>query len=342
MHQRPQSSLFRALRELGYRVETPNDRLPAVIFGSGPRPGKCIVSIEESSQFASGLLLCARAGHWTVEVMGDNSEESAYLTMTAKLIEAFPKQGGRFSIEPDASSGSYFLGAELLLPADEPSESAEQSGIGSGAGAASRVSVVNWPSSGWQIDEKFPQALNFGLDADLMSDIERKARAGQALTRDDLSKLERKMQEKKIISRKRDLGDSIMTAIVLAPFASRAVQFTDLGRLRLQECERVLALHTELTRCGAQVIEQGDTLTVLPSKLHGAEVESYDDHRMAMCFAILGLKVPGIKIKNPSCVKKTFPDFFQKMAGGPPRGLGVNILDARDGRNLMASELFAE
>jgi hypothetical protein len=229
-----------------------------------------------------------------------------------------------------------------LLPAEELSEPSEQSGAEAGSNSSSRVSVVNWPRSGWQIDEKFPKALHFGLDAELMSDIERKARAGQALTRDDLSKLERRMQEKKIISRKRDLGDSIMTAIVLAPFASRAVQFTDLGRLRLQECERVLALHTELTRCGAKVVEEADTLTVFPSKLHGAEIESYDDHRMAMCFAILGLKISGIKIKNPSCVKKTFPNFFQKMAGGPPRGLGATILDARSGRNLMASELFAE
>ena len=103
-----------------------------------------------------------------------------------------------------------------------------------------------------------------------------------------------------------------MTAIVMAPLEPRdtAKIFTDLGRLRVQECERVVALRTELTKCGARVIEEGDTLTVYPSELHGAEIETYNDHRMAMCFAVLGLKVPGIKLRNPSCVKKTFPNFF--------------------------------
>ena len=104
------------------------------------------------------------------------------------------------------------------------------------------------------------------------------------------------------------------------------------------------ALRTELTKCGAQVLEQGDTLTILPpeEKLHGAEIETYNDHRMAMCFAILGLKVAGIKLKNPSCVKKTFPNFFQKLAARPPGGLGVVIRDPGTGRELGHEELFAD
>ena len=133
-----------------------------------------------------------------------------------------------------------------------------------------------------------------------------------------------------------------MTSIALAPLESEAVCFTDLGRLRVQECERVVALRTELTKCGAKVIEEGDTLAVYPSQLHGAEIETYNDHRMAMCFAILGLKVPGIKIKNPACVKKTFPNFFQKLAAAPPKGLGATILDAKTGRSLTHEELFAD
>ena len=68
----------------------------------------------------------------------------------------------------------------------------------------------------------------------------------------------------------------------------------------------------------------------------------YNDHRMAMCFAILGLNVPGIKIKNPACVKKTFPNFFQKLATPPPKGLGATIRDAKTGRKLAVEELFAE
>ena len=133
-----------------------------------------------------------------------------------------------------------------------------------------------------------------------------------------------------------------MTAIVLAPLADHSVKLTDLGRLRVQECERVVALRTELTKCGAKVVETGDTLEVFPSLLHGAEIETYQDHRMAMCFAILGLKVHGIKIKNPACVKKTFPNFFQKLAAPPPHGLGAEIRDATDGRRLRMEELFAK
>jgi len=76
--------------------------------------------------------------------------------------------------------------------------------------------------------------------------------------------------------------------------------------------------------------------------LHGAEIETYNDHRMAMCFAILGLKVPGIKITNPACVKKTFPNFFQKLAAQPPHGLGAEIRDAKTGRRLTHEELFAD
>ena len=78
-----------------------------------------------------------------------------------------------------------------------------------------------------------------------------------------------------------------MTAIDLAPFAKATVHFTDLARLRVQECDRVSALRTELTKCGAKVIESANTLQIFPSELHGAEIDTYNDHRMAMCFAIL-------------------------------------------------------
>src|SRR5438552_5260544 len=90
MHERPQAALFGALRELGYRIDSANDKLPALIHGSGPRPGKCRVSIEESSQFASALLLCAKVSGWKIEVVGENAEESPYVKMTNELIKSFP------------------------------------------------------------------------------------------------------------------------------------------------------------------------------------------------------------------------------------------------------------
>jgi 3-phosphoshikimate 1-carboxyvinyltransferase len=126
-----------------------------------------------------------------------------------------------------------------------------------------------------------------------------------------------------------------MTAIVLAPFAKAATRFTDLGRLRVQECERVKALHAELGKCGARVEEEGDTLIVHPGPLHGAEIETYNDHRVAMCFGMLGLRVPGIRLTKPTCVRKTFPNFFAKLAE-----LGTVIKDA-GGKPLSGDDLLA-
>jgi 3-phosphoshikimate 1-carboxyvinyltransferase len=144
-----------------------------------------------------------------------------------------------------------------------------------------------------------------------------------------------------------------MTMITIVATGFGEVLFSELGRLRVQECERVVALRTELTKCGARVVEKDDTLTVFPSQLHEPKnpdgslghIETYNDHRMAMCFAILGLKVPGIKIKNPACVKKTFPNFFQKLAAPAPHGLGAEIWEVKDGqrtRKLSGQDLFAD
>ena len=263
------------------------------------------MSIAESSQFASALLLSSEVGHWDVEIEGENAEESPYVVMTSKLMAVFPKKGGVFAIEPDASSGSYFLAAGELF----------------GNREAWPVTTANWPASSWQVDTNFANALP------LPPALSRGGQANDGIIH---------------------LGDSIMTAIAITPFSQGACKFLELGRLRVQECERVTALRTELTNCGVKVVEEGDTLTVYPSplaELHGAEIETYNDHRMAMCFAILALKVPGIKIKNPACVKKTFPNFFQKLAAPPPHGLGVEIWEVKDGHRtkiLSGADLFAE
>ena len=342
MHERPQAALFSALRELGYRVESEkgNDKLPVRIWGNaecGMRNAECKVSIEESSQFASALLLSAKRGGWEIEIVGENAEESPYVAMTSKLIEAFPK-GGEFQIEPDASSGSYFWALNdwksifTLL----------NKSIGLGDTTDLHrwyVQVKAWPTSGHQIDALFPKTLK------ILS-------VHQEPTHPDIAPEDRTA----IVSRigtfgdtNPVLGDSIMSAITVTPiFSTIKIVFMHLARLRVQECERVVALRTELTKCGAKVVEEGDTLTVYPSKLedlHGAEIETYNDHRMAMCFAILGLKVPGIKIKNPACVKKTFPNFFQKLAAAPPHGLGAEIWEIKNGqrtRKLSGDDLFAD
>lgn len=286
MHERPQEELFRALRRLGYQVDSHNDKLPVTIHGGGPREASCTVSLKASSQFATALLQAAPRGQWYVDLAGANLDEAPYVRMTQEMMTAFPHGGGTFAIEPDASSGSFFYGINLFQET---------------------VEVANWPLTGWQIDAQFPRFLSMPAE----------------------------------ISRATDLGDSIMTAIVLAPLVGRPISFTELGRLRVQECERVQALRTELTKCGATVTEAGDTLHLEPGELHGAEIETYRDHRMAMCFATLGLKVPGMKLRDPACVKKTFPNFFQKLAAATPEGVGAIIRDA-DGKTLTGDALNAE
>jgi 3-phosphoshikimate 1-carboxyvinyltransferase len=298
MHKRPQRALIDALRELGYRVDDEGrGSLPVTIHGEGPKQGSCSVSIEESSQFASALLLSSRAGGWNVNVVGEDAEESAYVAMTIKLLRVFPDDGGEFQIEPDCSSASYFLAAGALLP-------------------RLNLEVANWPESDWQIDGRFSEFARRFQDEG--------AEAYPA------------------VSRIHDLGDAIMTAIAISPLLPKPSRFDDLARLRLQESERVYALRSGLEACGAKVIEQGDTLEVFPSKLHGALIETYDDHRLAMCFSVLGLVVPGIRIKNPSCVAKTFPNFYAKLAAPSPDGLGVTVVDAASGRALQGEELLAE
>jgi 3-phosphoshikimate 1-carboxyvinyltransferase len=298
MHQRPQASLFKALRQLGYRLEAEqgNDRLPVRVYATGPREASCSVAMDDSSQFASALLLCERVGKWQVEVLGVNEEDSPYVTMTRELRDRFPKNGGKFSIEPDASSASYFWAAAYLL---------------GGNAEESILEIPAWPDTGWQVDAKFPRYLP-------LPDT---------------------------VSRASDLADSILTAMLMAVFKPGPTRFTDLTRLRLQECDRVMAMHAELKKCGANVTvdPEGDWLVVYPSaeRLHGAEIETYKDHRIAMCFALLGLRVPGIKILDPSCVKKTFPNYFQKLASSPPGGFGARILGP-DAVPLSGESLFAE
>ena len=306
MHERPQAALFDSLRQLGYRVDAPGAHLPAVVHGAGPRPGSCTVSIAESSQFASALLLGATRGGWRVTVADANAEESPYVVMTEQVIRTFPSAGD-YHVEGDTSSASYFVGASLLQALRDG---------GSAGGPGDPVAVTNWPSSGWQFDERF---RGFCLDV-----------------------LRGAIPER--VSRTTDLGDSILTAIVLTPLLARPVRFGGLERLRVQECDRVAALHEGLTRCGATVEMIGDDLLVHPSPrsaLHGATIETYDDHRIAMCFAMLGLFVPGMVIRNPACVSKTFPDFFAKLAAPMPGGLGAMLCDASDRRALAVAELSA-
>jgi len=318
MHERPQKELIEALRKLGYRVDTPNNKLPALFFGKGPARGSVTVSVEDSSQFASALLLSSRAGEWDVSIpAGANPDELPYVEMTRELLKAFPHNGGDFQIEADASSASYFHAVNALFGRIQPA----------------KVLACQPPKSkggtGWQIDAEFPRLAP--LNEKMYNPRQQVAECWKGfyyfVSRCLLG--HENIHDPYRISRKTHLGDSIMTAITIAGLADGPYAFVQLGVLRKQECERVKALYDELRKCKFRVIESGDTLEVLPVRNEvapgNARISTYHDHRMAMCFATLGTALPGLKIEDPSCVRKTVPSFFQILAAPPPKGLGVEI-----------------
>ena len=164
----------------------------------------------------------------------------------------------------------------------EPDLSGASYFVAAGHLTKGKVDVERWPTNSLQIDGSFPKHLPPG----------------------------------KKVSRRTDLGDSVMTLAICALFGKQPLQIVDAARLRLQETDRIKAMVTELRRVGGHAEEHEDGFTVWPAKpgqLHGADIETYNDHRMAMCFSVLGLKVPGIRITNPGCVSKTFPNFFDKL-----------------------------
>ena len=109
------------------------------------------------------------------------------------------------------------------------------------------------------------------------------------------------------------ISDTVMTLAAVACFAEGPTTIRNVAHIRHKETDRIAALATELRRVGAEVDEFADGLTITPRPLHGAEVETYNDHRMAMSMALIGLKVPGIVIKNPGCVAKTYPGFWEDL-----------------------------
>ena len=110
------------------------------------------------------------------------------------------------------------------------------------------------------------------------------------------------------------MPDVVPTLAAIAPFADSPTRIRKVGFIRHHESDRIVALATELRRLGAAVREFDDGLEIAPSPLHPAAIETYDDHRIAMAFAVAGLKTAGIRIRNPACVSKTYPDFFRDLA----------------------------
>ena len=303
---RPFGDLAEALRHLGVRVESSvgGDGLPMRI--QGPiRSSDTIVAADRSSQFLSGLMLAGPLvpGGLRVRIDGPTVSRS-YVEMTAAVMRSFgavvevgsdevhvaaggyrPVEG--FTVEPDASSASYFWAA--------------------GAITGGTVSIEGLGADSIQGDARFAALLQaMGASVEEVAGITRVTGAPLQGVEVDLA----------------DMSDTAPTLAVAASLAETPTTVRGIGFVRGKESDRIAAVVAELRRCGVDAREQSDGFAVLPgSAPTGARVRTYDDHRIAMAFSVLGLVVPGIQIENPGCVAKTFPGFYEALSAlRPERG----------------------
>jgi 3-phosphoshikimate 1-carboxyvinyltransferase len=295
MRQRPIEDLLVALRALGVaaRSERGNGCPPVVVEAAGIEGGAVSIGGETSSQFASSILLVAPFARRDVHLdIAGELVSAPFVDMTLALMRRSGVEStrhgtgiavaagqryraGEVAIEPDATAASYFLAAAALLGGE--------------------VTVRGIGRESLQGDVRFLDVLA-SMGAEVQTELDRVIVRGGALRGFDHDF--------------RSISDTFLTAAVLAPFACSPSRIRGVAHTRRQESDRVAAVARELTRLGARVEEAAGDLQIHPSSLHGGEVETYGDHRMAMSFALVGLKVPGVRIRDPRCVEKTFPDFF--------------------------------
>lgn len=300
MRQRPIEELLDGLRQLGVdaQSEMGNGCPPVVVRASGLAGGEATIDVSRSSQFLSALLLVApfaRQG-LTIRTTGPRVSEPYIAMSTAMLRGAgyavhesqsgflIPADATRrwpadYAIEPDASAASYWLAAAA---------------IGQG-----RVTVLDLGADGLQGDARFADLLG-----EMGCRVER-CSAGTTVHGRALRGIDCDMNA---------ISDTAMTLAAVACFAEGPTTIRNIAHVRHKETDRIDALATELRRLGAAIDERPDGLTVTPRPLHGATVQTYDDHRMAMSLALIGLATPGVVIDNPGCVAKTYPGFWDDLA----------------------------
>ena len=303
MRERPIEDLLDSLRQGGVKAysERGTGSPPVVVEANNWRGGPLRLKADLSSQFVSALLMAAPFARSpvTIDLTGPLVSEP-YVRMTIAMMRQWrlevdaPAAGcfrvpapqrlaplpgiQEYCIEPDASAASYFFAAAA---------------IGGG-----RVTVLELPEHSLQGDVRFVAVL-----AEMGCRVER-CSSGITVHGRTLHGIDVDMN---------DISDTVMTLAAVACFADGPTTIRNIAHIRHKETDRLTALATELRRVGAAVEEFADGLTIIPRPLHGAEIETYNDHRMAMSMALVGLRVPGIIIKDPGCVAKTYPRFFEDL-----------------------------
>jgi len=299
MRQRPIQDLLDALRPLGAnaRSETDSGCPPVVVEAAGLRGGRTEVAGSISSQFLSALLMAAPCAESPVEIaVRGRLVSEPYVRMTLGVMRAFgvevehdelqhfriPAAGSyracRYPIEPDASAASYFFGAAAV--------------------SGGRVTVEGLSRHSLQGDVAFCECLR---------------RMGCRVEYGEESITVEGAPLRGIQADMNAISDTVPTLAAVALFAEGPTTITGVGHIRHKETDRLAAVATEARRLGAEVEEHADGLTIRPGALHGAEIQTYDDHRMAMSFALVGLRIPGVRILDPECTGKTYPGFFDDL-----------------------------
>lgn len=299
MRERPIGDLLEGLGQLGVRAlsERGTGCPPVVVEADGLRGGRAEVAGTVSSQFLSGLLLAAPAATGAVEVQVSGELVSKpYITMTLAVMRSFGARiddaqlqrftvrapngyaATQYAIEPDASAASYFFAAAAV------------------AGGTVRVEGLSRDSLQGDVD--FCRCLEaMGCRVDYESRSVR-------VTGGPLRGIEVDMNA---------ISDTVPTLGAVALFAHGPTTIRGVAHIRHKETDRIAAVATELRKLGAEVEEFSDGLRIVPRPLHGAEIDTYDDHRMAMGLAIAGLALPGVVIRDPGCTAKTYPNFFDDL-----------------------------
>ncbi len=296
---RPMGDGIRAVRSLGAEVTElgERDHLPVVVRGGARHDSTVRVRGDVSSQFLSGLLLAGPCLPGGLHVGIDGSLVSRpYVEMTIDVMEAFGAQvarrpGDRFEI-----AGTGYAGTELAI---EPDASAASYFLAAAAITGGRVRIEGLGSASAQGDVRFADALEV-----MGADVVREPHAIEVRGTGTLRGIDVDFAE---------ISDTAQTLAAVAVFADGPTTVRGIGFIRAKETDRVAAVVAELVRCGIRAEEIDDGFVIHPGEPRPAVVHTYDDHRMAMSFALLGLRAPGIEIADPGCVAKTFPNYFATL-----------------------------
>ena len=300
MRERPIGDLLTALAQLGATIECEhdNDCPPVVIHAEGLRGGKATVRGTISSQFLSGILMAAPYAKQPVVIRVEGELVSKpYVEMTLAVMASFgvevkstsdlqrfdvpnarPYQAREYSIEPDASAASYWWAAAAITGGSVAARGLTRDSLQGDVAFCDCLAQM-----GCEIE--------YGEDAITVH--------GRELRGIDVDM--------------NGISDTVQTLSVVAAFATGSTTIRGVEHIRHKETDRLSAVAHELCKLGAVVEERQDGLVIEPRPLHSAAIDTYNDHRMAMSFALAGLKVGGVEIRNPACVDKTYPAFFTDL-----------------------------